>query len=223
MFSKIPPFFQWPQAGTSESANPSTLFSGVPLVNPLLNDSQSNIESLDERIAQMESVAQWLNLNLQMVNHSVQQLQVQKQTLMALAQWQEMSKDALSQLAKVNPFASAMSESVSADAEVEPPQSTAPDEPQEAKESKEETSQMSSVFEQLASSWWSGLQSQFAQIAQPLMEQAQAAMQTPSAEAEPTVRKATQTKAKAKPKSTTTTKARASSTTTRKRAPAKKV
>ena len=99
MFSKIPPFFSMPNMSPAElEAAPS--FAGMPLVNPLLNDAQANIDTIDERIQQLESVAQWLNLNLQMVNSSVQQLQVQKQTLLALAQWQELSKSTMESFSK---------------------------------------------------------------------------------------------------------------------------
>ena len=200
MFSKIPSFFSMPNASQS-SDNAMPTFAGMPLVNPLLNDAQQNIESLDERIQQLESVAQWLNMNLQLVNSTVQQLQVQKQTLQALAQWQALSKDALGELAKMNPFAAAeaVTEEVvtggaassTEPSPVEMPEAgTTPtskkgaakrthakaseadglkqDDPESGAEA------LPAAFEKMAQSWWDGLQNQFAQLAQPLMDAAQA-------------------------------------------------
>lgn len=101
MFSNIPSFFNLP-SNVNVPTDMSGMFAGVPLKNPLLSDQTQNVEQLDERIKQLESVASWLNLNLQMVNSSVQQLQVQKQTLQALGQWQEMTKTAMAGFVKAN-------------------------------------------------------------------------------------------------------------------------
>ncbi|MGL4766673.1 MAG: PhaM family polyhydroxyalkanoate granule multifunctional regulatory protein [Formosimonas sp.] len=92
MFANFTQLFNLPQAAAGDTP---PMFAGVPLVNPLLNDAATNLEAIDERIKQLESVSQWLNMNLQMVNASVQQLQVQKQTLHALAEWQKLSQSAL--------------------------------------------------------------------------------------------------------------------------------
>lgn len=192
MFSKIPSFFSMPNASApSDSATPT--FAGMPLVNPLLNDAQQNIESLDERIQQLESVAQWLNMNLQLVNSTVQQLQVQKQTLQALAQWQALSKDALGELAKMNPFAAAqgMTEEVPVEAPVAAkakpvPQSVTEQHSEVAtcdakvtgaeSDSESGAEALPAAFEKMAQSWWDGLQNQFAQLAQPLMDAAKASV-----------------------------------------------
>ncbi|TDR33037.1 PhaM family polyhydroxyalkanoate granule multifunctional regulatory protein [Hydromonas duriensis] len=190
MFSKIPAFFSMPNNNTTGDNAPS--FSGMPLVNPLLNDAQTNIESLDERIQQLESVAQWLNMNLQMVNGTVQQLQVQKQTLQALAQWQALSKDALGELAKINPFAAAQIQEtpIKAESNTQPNTTTRTRKPSKTNKSSrtshatdESATQQTSAqtesappvetpaaFEQIAHTWWNGLQSQFAQLAQPMMQ-----------------------------------------------------
>ena len=196
MFSKIPSFFSMPNASApSDSATPT--FAGMPLVNPLLNDAQQNIESLDERIQQLESVAQWLNMNLQLVNSTVQQFQVQKQTLQALAQWQALSKEALGELAKMNPFAAAQGATEEAPVEV-PVAAEAKPVPQSATEKHAEAAAfdanvtaaesdvesdvesgaeaLPAAFEKMAQSWWDGLQNQFAQLAQPLMDAAKASV-----------------------------------------------
>ncbi len=190
MFSKIPSFFSMPNVSASAD-NATPTFAGMPLVNPLLNDAQQNIESLDERIQQLESVAQWLNMNLQLVNSTVQQLQVQKQTLQALAQWQALSKDALGELAKMNPFAAAQGATEEAAAEAvadtkpEPKKTTAKQakaaapeadelnaEPDSGSEKESSTEALPAAFEKMAQSWWDGLQNQFAQLAQPLVDAA---------------------------------------------------
>ncbi|AXF84977.1 hypothetical protein DTO96_100694 [Ephemeroptericola cinctiostellae] len=186
MFSKIPSFFSMPNASAS-SDNATPTFAGMPLVNPLLNDAQQNIESLDERIQQLESVAQWLNMNLQLVNSTVQQLQVQKQTLQALAQWQALSKDALGEFAKMNPFAAAqgVTEEVVAEAPAvvkakpEPKKAAekhthveAPESSEVEPDSESSTEALPAAFEKMAQSWWDGLQHQFAQLAQPLVDAA---------------------------------------------------
>lgn len=191
MFSKIPSFFSMPNVSTSAD-NTTPTFAGMPLVNPLLNDAQQNIESLDERIQQLESVAQWLNMNLQLVNSTVQQLQVQKQTLQALAQWQALSKDALGELAKMNPFAATqgateeeIATEAAAEAKPEPKKTMAKHAKTAAPESNELNAEPDSgsekgvsvealpaAFEKMAQSWWDGLQNQFAQLAQPLVDAA---------------------------------------------------
>ena len=198
MFSKIPAFFSMPNAAAATAPSTPT-FAGMPLVNPLLNDAQQNIESLDERIQQLESVAQWLNMNLQLVNSTVQQLQVQKQTLQALAQWQALSKDALGELAKMNPFAAVpdtkgdaatqvVSEEASASVEkIKSSAQKATVQPAEQKMDSEvgsnersvdagETEDLPVAFEKMAKSWWDGLQNQFAQLAQPLMDAAKSSV-----------------------------------------------
>ena len=178
MFPQMPSFFPWAN-GSSQTDKPEAMFAGVPLVNPLLHDAQQNMEALDERIAQLESVAQWLSLNLQMVNHAVQQLQVQKQTLIALAQWQTMSKDALSEWSKANPFANT-ADSAEASSNQESPQTKSKTGAKQKIKSKDadETAvpaqagavnKIPAAFEQMAQSWWDGLQTQFAQLAQPIV------------------------------------------------------
>jgi hypothetical protein len=178
MFPQMPSFFPWAN-GSSQTSKPEAMFTGMPLVNPLLNDAQQNIETLDERIAQLESVAQWLNMNLQMVNSAVQQLQVQKQTILALAQWQAMSKDALGEWAKMKPFGTE-TPNQSDGTPTEPATPTAKKSKAAKKpitEPPKDTSQttaeeppplkMPVAIEQFAQSWLEGLQNQFAQLAQP--------------------------------------------------------
>lgn len=220
MFSKIPPFFSMPNAAPAGvEAAPS--FAGMPLVNPLLNDAQANIDTIDERIQQLESVAQWLNLNLQMVNTSVQQLQVQKQTLLALAQWQELSKSTMESLSKINPFAEteqqdANPEATQTEAQKEHDSNQSP-KGTKAKASKRVASkkseadvvektnplpdeieaEMPAMFEKMAQTWWEGLQNQFAQLAQPLVETAQAAANGGEAKVEAKPAAAPKRKAKA--------------------------
>lgn len=149
----------------ANSSDATPMFAGLPLVNPLLNDATTNIETLNERIAQLESVSQWLNMNLQMVNASVQQLQVQKQTLQALAEWQKLSKGAMEEFTKTK---------------VDEPASTSKSKKTAAKPDEPTTP---AAFEQMAQSWWDGLQQQFAQLAQPLVE--------PEVKAEPVKKPAT--------------------------------
>lgn len=197
MFSKIPPFFTMPNISAA-GAEAAPAFAGMPLVNPLLNDAQTNIESLDERIQQLESVAQWLNLNLQMVNTTVQQLQVQKQTLQALAQWQELSKSTMESFSKINPFTES-EKTENEPPEVKPKKSTTINKSngtQAAKKATKATTkksaeakiaeaagdtenaieeEMPAIFEKMAQTWWDGLQNQFAQLAQPLVESAEEA------------------------------------------------
>ncbi|GHA74034.1 hypothetical protein GCM10009007_13990 [Formosimonas limnophila] len=178
MFLQMPSFFPWAN-GSSQTDKPEAMFAGVPLVNPLLHDAQQNMETLDERIAQFESVAQWLSMNLQMVNHAVQQLQVQKQTLFALAQWQTMSKDALSEWSKVNPFAN-NADSAEASSNQEVPQKKPKAGAKPRTKSKdvaatqmpaqaESVHKIPAAFEHMTQSWWDGLQTQFAQLAQPIV------------------------------------------------------
>lgn len=174
MFSGLPSFFNFPKSNNEADTPSAGLFAGVPLINPLLNDADTNLKSLEERIAQLESVSQWLNMNLQMVNTSVQQLQVQKQTLQALAEWQKLSKDAMAQFAQKN-----TEPANQGDAE---PQKTATPKKTKAKpeampSQPEATAAHSEAFEQAAQSWWNGLQQQFIQLAQPLVEAAKPAVE----------------------------------------------
>ena len=172
MFNQMPPFFNWPNqtSGAPEQA-PSDMFAGMPMVNPLLNDAQQNIESLDERIAQLESVAQWLNMNLQMVNSGVQQLQVQKQTLLALAQWQEMSANAMSGFANAGAFGQTAEATDGADNATEATQ-TDPQSATSDNAAPADASAMPAAFEQMAQSWWTGLQNQFGQLAKSVFDDA---------------------------------------------------
>lgn len=185
MFSGLSPFFNFPNANTDTSGNNAPpMFAGVPLVNPLLNDAQTNLKTLDERIAQLESVSQWLNMNLQMVNGSVQQLQVQKQTLQALAEWQKLSQGAMGELTKINPFNPPAETPADAQSEYE----SKPEQPLKKTQVKakktaakiasedsaaatvDEPPVIPAAFEHMAQAWWDGLQQQFAQLAQPLVD-----------------------------------------------------
>lgn len=201
MFSNIPSFFNLP-SNVNVPTDMSAMFAGVPLQNPLLSDQTKNVEQLDERIKQLESVASWLNLNLQMVNSSVQQLQVQKQTLQALGQWQEMTKTAMAGFVKANERVepSAAQEPASAAENNQPAKTKAkPSTTKTTAKSNVETEEkidipiaaptdaddMAANLEQIAQSWWAGLQNQFAQVVQPVMESVTTQVEAAIAEAKP--------------------------------------
>lgn len=180
MFSTVPPFFPFTNpASTQDDA--SSLFSSVlPLINPLLSNNPISTETIDEQIEQLESVTQWLNVNLQMVNASIQQLQVQKQTMTALAEWQKLSADAMAQFTQKTP---------SEDSNTHTNTSTDNASPLN-------TSNLPPAFEQMAQTWWNGLQQQFTQLVKPIIEKETSSSKpspkpspTPSSKRKPAVKK----------------------------------
>lgn len=74
--------------------------AGVPL--PGLVTPTLDINELDKRIADMKAVEGWLKLNLNMLQMSIQGLEVQRATLAAL---QAVSQSATGAEASANPFA----------------------------------------------------------------------------------------------------------------------
>jgi hypothetical protein len=93
MFNGIPDFHQsvemmknmWSNAakGTNDSSTPSFGLPGMSPLNPF-GIPMVDLEELDKRIKDLKSVEAWLSLNLNVLQTTIQGLEVQKATLSAL-------------------------------------------------------------------------------------------------------------------------------------------
>ena len=146
------------QPGTAQGF-PSPLSAMTDMMSPLMN-----VEELDKRITDLRAVEQWLKLNLNMLQSTIQGMEVQRATLSTLRAFGAFAQQSMTQ---------------------PPPEAPKQPEPQPAASAQESSDAGDSTpppaFD--ASGWWNLLQAQFNQIAQFAMAQPAASTATGASEA----------------------------------------
>lgn len=196
---QFPPFSPFPNGfGLTESLEVAKQFwAGMPNLSGMPGMSQLSssftptldVEELDKRLQDLKTVQQWLEFNLGMLRTTIQTMEVQRGTLVAIRSFSE----AMQQPAAASPASSSGTAPDASNASwphvaptaSKPTASAAPDVADSATDNAPPPSSPTAPSEALdPAAWWKILQNQFAQAAGTTLAQ-QVAGLTPRANSKP--------------------------------------